>query len=138
MQRLSYKLFLLLVVLAGALELALSGYHISAITIMFSRQIGFYLFLFILFGILLVAISTSIKDMDLSNAFKLILTSGAASISGAYTAYLMWHDFKASKSIVFSNFRTSFFLIIAGVAIYVVGSVIMLVIGLLDKREEKR
>lgn len=137
MQRLSYKLILLLVALTGALELALSGIHIRAITIMFTRHIGFYLFLFILFGVLLIAISSSIKVMDLSNAFKLIFSSGVASFSGAYTAYLMWNNFKTSTSISINNFRTSFYLIIAGVIIYAVGTLILLGIGLLDKREEK-
>ncbi len=137
MQRLGYKITLIIMALVGLLELAISKIHIEAILIMFARQVGFYLFLFILFGILLIAILTSIKALDSSDMFKLVLSSGAACGSGIYTAYLMWKDCIEQESILFHNIQYSFILLLFGIAVYLIGTLVILGISISEHKEEK-
>jgi hypothetical protein len=137
MQRLSFKITKWLIILAAVLQLALSQIHIGAIKIMFSPQIGFYLFLFILFGLILVFLLTPLKAVNGSSIFKITLTGLAASGSAAYCIFIMWNDYKANAIIKLNDFQTSIILLLIGIAVYILGNLVLIADCLLDLREAK-
>lgn len=137
MQRINVKIAKWLMLITAVLELAFSQVHIKAIIIMFERRLGFYLFLFILFGLLLVFLLSSMKSLDGSTIFKISATSLVASGTAFYCIMLMWKDYKANEVIKLEDFRISLFLMITGIAVYTLGSVDLVINSFFDGREAK-
>lgn len=116
------------------LELALSQVHIEAITLMFIREIGFFLFLFIFASLIMVAILTSFNEWSLSNALSALLSGLAAGGSGFYTIFLILNARQSTGAVPFENISTSFSLLVVGVSVFLIGTVILLTAAL---REHK-
>lgn len=126
MQRVSFKIVKWLMIFVSLLELALSKIHIKAITAMFNVTLGFYLFLFILFGLLLMFLLTSLKDLSFNSIFKTALTGLISSSSAAYCIYLMWMDYKLHNNIALSDFRLSLILLITAIGVYIFGTLFII------------
>jgi hypothetical protein len=137
MQRISFKIAKWMIILMSVLQLAVSQIHIKAITVMFARPLGFYLFLFILFGMLLIFFMTSMKKIDLSLIFKLTLTDIVASGSAIYCAILMWNDFMAYETILKSSFILSMIILITGAVVYSISLIVVIINGIIDYKGAK-
>jgi hypothetical protein len=137
MQRLGYKIAKWLMIIMATLQLALSQIHIKAISIVFVQSVGFYLFLFILFGLLVMFTLFSTKSLDKSNMFKIISSSVVTGASGIYTAYLIWSDFKSNDAIVYEDIEKSLYLLLFGAAIYLIGTIVILGISLSSRKGVK-
>jgi len=137
MQRLGYKVSKWLMIIMATLQLALSQIHIKAILIVFAQPVAFYLFLFILFGMLVMFTLISTKVLDKSNIFKIILSSIITCASGIYTAYLMWSDFKSYDTIAYEDIEKSLYLLLLGVVIYLIGTLVILGISLSNRKGVK-
>ena len=137
MQRLGYKISKWLMIFMAALQLALSQIHIKAISVIFAQPVAFYLFLFILFGLLVMFTLFSTKALDKSNVFKVLSVSIITGGAGICTAVLLWSDYKAYASIHFQNIDKSLYLLLSGAAVYLIGTLVILVISLLDRKEKK-
>ncbi len=138
MQRVSFKIAKWLIIFVSLLELALSKIHIKAITAMFNVTLGFYLFLFILFGLLLIFLLTSIKNLGINSIFKITLTGLISIGSAAYCIYLMWMDYKSHNNIALSDFRFSLILLIIAIAVYVLGILFVIGNGLIEHKGAKK
>lgn len=134
MQRVSFKIAKWLMIIVSLLELALSQIHIKAITAMFHVTLGFYLFLFILFGLLLMFLLTSLKDISINSMFKIALTGFISSGSAAYCIYLMLGDYKSHNNIALSDFRLSLILLISAIGVYSLGILILIGNGLIEHK----
>lgn len=83
------KITKILIFIAGLSQLVLSQVHIAAISKLFVREVGFYLFMFILFGIVLIPMVLSF-DENHPSSFVPSLVSMLVTIGlGAFTMYLM-------------------------------------------------
>ncbi|UJF15716.1 hypothetical protein LZ578_00450 [Jeotgalibaca sp. MA1X17-3] len=118
------------------LELALSQVHIEAITLMFIREIGFFLFLFIFASLIMIAILTSFNEWSTSNALTTLLAGLAAGGSGLYTIFLILNARQSARAVPFENISTSFILLVVGVSVFLIGTVILLITAQRDHKGE--
>lgn len=135
MQRVNLTVTRWLMIMVAVLELAFSQIHIRAITAMFTRELGFYLFLFILFGLLLIFLLLSMKALDAGSVFRILLPGLIASASAGYCIRLMWKDYMANEVIILNDFRLSVILLAAAMGVYLSGSVVILINSLVRGRE---
>jgi hypothetical protein len=110
----------------GIIQLALSQIHIEMITKLFARDVGFYLFLFIIGGLLIVF---NLSSMTVNNAGKIkqfIATVIIAFGSGIWFIVLTWKDYLAKDSVTISDIKMSLILVAIGSAVYLIGSIVTL------------
>lgn len=113
----------LMLMAAGLLELAISQVHILMITKLFTRDVGFFLFIFILSG-LMVWFNLSSMTIDDHGKFKqYILTSVIAVGSGIYFVMMTWNDYLTQESVMMEDIQASVAIILIGVVIYLVGCI---------------
>ena len=114
-------------------QLAASQIHILAITKIFANQIGFYLFLFIIFGL-----TTAFNAQLLNNKRRglgLFIGSRILAIGAGYIYMnLMQTDVAAQKAITMADVQNSWLLVGGSIAIYVIG---LLVISLITLTSSK-
>ena len=104
-------------------ELAMSQIHIQAITKIFANEIGFYLFLFIIFGL-----TTAFNAYLLEKRTGLIILaiSGLLAVGAGYIYLdLMQTDVAAQASLTMADVRTSWLLVSISMGIYLVGLVVV-------------
>ena len=105
------------ILLVNALgQLAMSQIHILASTKIFASEIGFYLFLFIIFGL-----TTAFNAYILEKRSGLILfeLSGLLAIGAGYVYLsIMQADVAAQDSLSMADVRSSWLLVILSLGIY--------------------
>ena len=114
------------VLMATALiQLAVSQVHIEMITKLFIRDIGFYLFIFVIAGLLVLFNLSSMKNSASGRLGTFIVMILAAVASGLTYMYKVWSDFSTRESVVMEDVQLS--LIFAGtfILIYLIGGIIV-------------
>lgn len=124
-----------LLITAGLLELALSQVHILMITKLFTSYVGFYLFIFVIAG-MLILFNLSSMTVDNSAKMKEFLMSSVAAIgSGGFFIYIAWTDYLEQESIVFEDIQMSVAMIAIGIVVYIVGTSAVAVSYTLHEKE---
>ncbi|MBE2220709.1 MAG: hypothetical protein IAF02_04170 [Anaerolineae bacterium] len=123
--------YILLITALG--QLAASQIHILAITKIFANQIGFYLFMFIIFGI-----TTAFNGYLLNNKRRgliLFVGSGILAIGAGYIYMtLMQTDVAAQKTITMADVQSSWLLVAGSIAIYGIGLLVISLITLVSSK----
>jgi len=113
-------------------QLAGSQIHILAITKLFAREIGVYLFLFIIFG-LVTGFNVFLLDKRrglLFFAFSSWITAGA----GFIYLNILRTDVAAQETLTMVDVQQSWMLMIISIGIYLVGSLLIPLLGWRDAR----
>jgi len=112
------------IMLVNALgQLAASQIHILAITKLFASEIGFFLFLFIIFGL-----TTAFNAYLLEKRRGLILltVSGLLAVGAGYVYLtIMQTDVAAQETLTMADVRTSWLLMGISMAIYLSGIILV-------------
>lgn len=111
----------LLLIITALFELAISQVHILMITKLFTSYVGFYLFVFVIAGMLVLF---NLSSMTVDNSGKLkdfIMAIVGALASGGFFVYISWTDFLTQESIVMEDIRLSLAIIIIGLVVYLLG-----------------
>jgi hypothetical protein len=133
MKELVFKILAGIVLLNGLGQLAVSQIHILASTKVFASQVGVYLFVFVIFGLV-----AAFNIFLLHSRRALVFFSGASWISAA-AGYIyikiIQADVAAQESLAVTDVQSSCLLVIAAICICLVGS---LAIPLLKWRDAKQ
>ncbi len=116
-----------IVVSMTIIQLALSQIHISAITKVFVLEVGFFLFLFIIFGLL---ITFNLLSKNNESSKFLFQTTGSifiACATGIYYMYLMYNDYINNELVTIDQIQLSLIIVGSGIGIYILGWVYMLI-----------
>jgi hypothetical protein len=108
-------------------QLAGSQVHILAITKIFANEIGFYLFLFILCG-LVTAFNVFLLETR-KGLFFFIVSSWATAVAGYIYVRLMQTDVAAQERLSMAEVQASWTLVILSIGIYLIGSLIIPALG---------
>ncbi len=108
------------VLLTGIGGLAVSQVHILTITKLFVREIGFYLFLFVIFG-LTTSFNTFLLDKRRGIIF-FVLSGWFAAAAGIVYVQLLQADVADQASLALADVQTSFYIVIASIAVYMIAS----------------
>ncbi len=106
------------------LQLALSQIHINVITKVFASEIGFYLFLFILFG-LVMTFSLSSMKRDSKKPIYIALTIAALG-SGFVYLRMLFADIATGQYLTMDVAMLSIIVSILSLVIYLVGTIVIL------------
>jgi hypothetical protein len=104
-------------------QLALSQIHIEAITKLFVKEIGFYLFFFTIFG-LVTAFNVFLLDKYRGIIFFMISSWVTAGVGYVYLN-LMQADVLVQEMLTMSDVQQSWYLVIVAIAIFLVSSVLV-------------
>lgn len=107
-------------------QLAISQVHIKTITKIFSPEIGFYLFLFMIFGLVTLFNLTSIKKSRNDILFAFI--SALLVFVGVVYSRILLNNYRIHESITYNDIYFSLYMIIISMVIYGVGTITILVI----------
>ncbi|GAB4262938.1 MAG: hypothetical protein Kow0080_00780 [Candidatus Promineifilaceae bacterium] len=107
----------------GLGELALTQIHISAITKLFVNEIGFYLFLFIIFGITATFNVFSLEKRQ--NIIFFMVSCWVTAVFGYIYLRLLQADVAAQDALTMADVQTSWLLMIVSIGIYLVGSLVI-------------
>jgi hypothetical protein len=110
-------------VIVALAQLGLSQIHIAIITKVFAPEIGFYLFLFVLFGCLVAFNNASVKQT--SNMALYALACLSTLISGGFYLKTLFSDINSGNLLTFSDAQGSIYLTIATLVVYSVGTIIV-------------
>lgn len=113
-------------------QLAGSQIHILAITKLFPREIGIILFMFIIFG-LVTGFNVFLLDKKrgiLFFAFSSCVTAGA----GFIYLNILQKDVAAQETLTMVDVQQSWMLMIISIGIYLVGSLLIPLLGWSDAR----
>jgi len=126
------------IIMAMALgQLAISQIHIELITKLFVRDVGFFLFLFIISGLI---VTFNLSAMNVENTGKMnqfIIASLAAVGSGIYFINLVVTDFITQDNLAIADIRVSLFFVVIAVVTYLVGAIIIVTSFFLTDKKEK-
>lgn len=111
--------------LTAMLELALSQVHIKTITQVFATNIGFYLFSFILLGLIIIFNVLTIKKD--CNKIMLTITTVLSTIIGLKYIQILIHDINNYSYVGFTDIKNSLILTIIGMFVYIIGTIILVV-----------
>ena len=117
------RLVAFILCITGVGQLAFSYIHVEAITKIFTNQIGFYLFLFIIFGL-----TTGINAVLLEKPRSLIsfVFSGiVAVISGYVYLDIIQADVARQDVLTMADVSQSWQIVIASMAIYGIGTLLL-------------
>lgn len=103
------------------LQLVLSQMHISVITKVFATDVGFYFFLFIIFGLVTVFNMKNVKNSN--NSILLIICSAIAIVVGIKYIHILLDDVSQGKLLTYNDIVGSLYNVIASIIIYGVGTV---------------
>lgn len=122
-----FSTFLALIGIAGLGNLAISQIHIGVMTDSFMNEIGFYFFLFIIFG--LVAFMNAMnmrKDTSgIGNSILTLILGFAASGAGGVYIKLLLDDIAIGKLLTASDIALSKNIVMASIIVYFLGSIII-------------
>ncbi|WZL81185.1 hypothetical protein QBE53_15495 [Vallitaleaceae bacterium 9-2] len=127
MESTKYKIAKYIVVSMTIIQLALSQIHISAITKVFVLEVGFFLFLFIIFGLL---ITFNLLSKNNESSKFLFQTTGSifiACATGIYYMYLMYNDYINNELVTIDQIQLSLIIVGSGIGTYILGWVYMLI-----------
>lgn len=130
MRNIILKIIVAIVLVNGIAEVALSQVHILAATKLFVTEIGFYLFLFIIFGL-----TTAFNGLLLETprGIILLIVSGAiASGAGFIYLRLMQADVAKQAALTMEDVQTSAMLVAASIVIYLGGSILISILSWSD------
>ena len=106
------------------LQLALSQVHIKVITKVFASDIGFYLFLFILFGLVM---TFSLSSMKRTSKIPLYLVLTVAAIgTGIIYLNMLFSDIATGQYLTYDVAMLSIIVSIVALVIYTVGTLVVL------------
>lgn len=127
MKNIILKIIVAIVLINGIAEVALSQVHILAVTKLFVTEIGFYLFLFIIFGL-----TTAFNGLllDKPRGVVLLIVSGAIA-AGAGFVYLrlLQADVAKQDALTMADVNVSAMLVAASIVIYLGGSILISVLS---------
>lgn len=137
--RISQPIFNSLVVLlglAGVGNLAISQVQISVITKVFAPEIGFYFFLYIIFGLVTFMNGLNVRKQTANpgNMILLVIFGLLAALMAVLYIRMLLNDVAAENILVFKDIAFSVYLTGISGAIYGLGSLIMV----LTNKEAKR
>jgi len=130
MKNIILKIVVAIVLINGIGEVALSQVHILAATKLFVTEIGFYLFLFIIFG-LTTAFNGLLLDKR-KGIITLILSGVIAAGAGFIYLRLMQADVAAQTALTMEDVQISALLVTASIGIYLIGSILIAVLSWAD------
>jgi len=119
-----FKISKFVIAAIAILQLAISQVHIKVITKVFASDIGFYLFLFILFG-LVMAFNLSSLKRDSKMPRYLMMTIAAIG-TGLVYIIMLFADIATGQYLTFDVALLSIVASIAAIAIYFVGTAVIL------------
>ena len=122
-----YKVTRMIMMFTALVQLALSQIHIEMITKLFVRDVGFYLFIFIISGLLILFNLTSMKDAASGRLGMYIVVTLMSLLSCSIFTLKVWGDYLVQDSVLLEDIRLSLIFIIASAVIYLVGGVIVLI-----------
>lgn len=108
-------------------QLAISQIHIDIITKVFNPSIGFYLFLFTIFGVLMAFNSSSYKSGQ--RTFLLLGGCAAAVITGIIYLNVVFQDIATGKLLTLEAAQSSIIAAIVTIAIYTILTPVMIISG---------
>lgn len=88
------KITKILTFIAGLSQLILSQVHIAAISKLFVREVGFYLFMFILLGIVVIPMVLAFEETRLSSYLVFLVTVAITIAIGIFTMSLIVNSLK--------------------------------------------
>lgn len=106
------------------IQLALSQIHIGIITKVFATDVGFFLFLFIIFGIVVAFNSINLRSNK--NMVLDIVGSIVASVAGFKFLSIVLNDLKSGNVLTFSEAKWSITFTIIGIISYSLGTIVLL------------
>ncbi|GKX29420.1 hypothetical protein SH1V18_19000 [Vallitalea longa] len=107
------------------LQLVLSQMHISVITKVFATDVGFYFFLFIIFGLVTVFNMKNVKQSN--NSILLIICSAIAIVVGIKYIHILLDDVSQGKLLTYNDIVVSLYNVIASIIIYGVGTITVVI-----------
>lgn len=121
-----------LIFITAITQLAISQLHIGVITRVFDPAIGFYLFLFTIFGVLMAFNSSSYK----TGQKTLIFVGGAvaAVLTGIKFVSIIFIDIAAGQLLTFEDAQKSITVAIVTIVIYAISTPIMIITGFLNEK----
>ena len=120
-----------LIYIAALSQLALSQVHIGIITKIFEPRAGFFLFLFIIFGLIMAFNSSAVKKGSRIEIF--IFGCLAAVTFGILYLRILFQDISAGNLLTFVDARSSIIYTIIAIAVYAISTATMLVTGNLNE-----
>lgn len=126
-----FKISKFMISAVAMLQLAISQVHIKVITKVFDSTVGFYLFLFVLFGLVMAFNLSSMKKESKVAAY--IVTTLLAISSGIWYVMLVFKDIATGKHLTMEIARLSLIVSIVALVIFTIGSVIVLMTKERDK-----
>lgn len=111
------------VFIIGLGELALSQVHILTSTKVFASEIGIYLFIFIIFGLVTAFNTFSLKTWR--GIIFYIATSWIAVAGGFIYLKILQTDVKAQKNLTMADVNDSWLLVVISICIYLLGSILI-------------
>lgn len=125
MDTLLYRSTRMLLMATALIQLAISQIHIEMITQLFVREIGFYLFLFIISGLLILFNLTSMAQSANGRLGMYIGTTLAAIVSGVIFITKTSGDYQVQESVTLETIQLSLGFTLISMVIYLVGGVIV-------------
>ena len=112
-----------ILLIVGVGQLAISQIHIEAITKIFANQIGFYLFLFMIFG-LTTGFNAVLIEKPLS-VVSLIVSSILCSVGGIIYLRLLQAEVVSQEQLTMADVGESFRYVTFSLVVYIAGSIIV-------------
>ena len=109
--------------IVGVGQLAISQIHIAATTKIFANQIGFYLFVFMIFGL---TTGFNAVLIEKPRSVVLLLVSGALTAWGGIVYLrLLLADVAAQEQLTLADVGQSYDLVVFSLVVYVVGAIVV-------------
>lgn len=124
------KIVAIILCITGVGQLAISFIHVEAITKIFANQIGFFLFLFIIFG-LTTGINAVLLEKP-SSLISFIFSGVVAVVSGYVYLNIMQTDVARQDTLTMAEVSQSWQIVIASMAIYGIGTLILPILSWSD------
>lgn len=124
MKEMIFKASRIGIFVAAVGQLAVSQIHIGIITKVFEPSIGFFLFLFVTFGVVLAFNSSSMRND--TGAFIGSLFCIAAAVMGVIYLNILISDVRAGNVLTMEDATVSVLITIVVISTYVIGTVLML------------
>lgn len=121
-----------ILLIMGVGQLAISQVHIEAATKIFANQIGFYLFVFMIFG-LTTGFNAVLIEKPIS-ILSLIVSSILSAVGGVVYLRLLQADVLRQEQLTMADVNDSFRLVLFSVIVYLVGSILVSLLSWPDVR----
>ncbi len=133
MDSIFYKSTRMVLMITALIQLAVSQIHIEAITKLFVRDVGFFLFIFVITGLLVLFNLTSMGETTAGNLGMFSIMTVAAVTSGCVYMYKVWTDYVTQTAVVWKDIQLTFIITAVVIAVYLIGGMIVIVKGLANR-----